>query len=254
MMDQSNQTVLITGATGRLGFAFSSSIVANGGRVLLNDVNQSAGYQLVKELGTEHAHFVEADITTIEGIQQAVQACMDRFGRIDAVVHAAYPRSEGWGTHFEQLQPEYLYEDLNNQLGGAILLSQNVIKHFVQQGHGHLIHISSVQGIRAPKFEHYEGTPMISPIEYLAVKSGILASTRWLAKYYRQQNIRVNCISQGGIMDEQPESFLKRYNKSCNSKGMLDPEDICSALIFLLSEQSKFVTGQNLIIDDGWSL
>lgn len=253
-MDQSNQTVLITGATGRLGAAFSSSIVAEGGRVLLNDVNQSAGSQLVKELGTECSHFLEADITTMEGIQHAVEVCMNRFGRLDAVVHAAYPRSKGWGTHFEKLQPEYLYEDLNKQLGGAILLSQNVLKHFIQQGYGHLIHISSIQGIMAPKFEHYEGTPMISPIEYSAVKSGIIAITRWLAKHYRQQNIRVNCISLGGIMDQQPESFLKRYQTSCNSKGMLDPDDICGALIFLLSEQSQFVTGQNLIIDDGWSL
>ena len=254
MTDLLNQTILVTGAAGRLGTAFSQRIVASGGQVLLTDINQSSGIRLAKELIGERAHFFEADITTLEGIQQSVQACLSRFGRLDAVVHAAYPRSDGWGTHFEQLQPEYLYEDLNKQLGGAILLSQNALKHFVQQGYGHLIHISSIQGIGAPKFEHYEGTTMTSPIEYSAIKSGMIAITRWLAKHYRQQNIRVNCISLGGIIDQQPESFLKRYQTSCNSKGMLDPEDICGALIFLLSEQSQFVTGQNLVIDDGWSL
>jgi len=254
MTDLSNQTVLITGAAGRLGSAFSRSVVATGGRVLLTDVNQSAGSQLAQELGTEHAHFLAVDITTLEGIQQAVQACLNLFGRLDAVVHAAYPRSVGWGTHFEQLQPEYLYEDLNKQLGGAILLSQQVLQQFTEQGYGHLIHISSILGIASPKFEHYTGTSLVPPIEYSAIKSGIISITRWLAKNYRQQNIRVNCISLGGILEQQPETFLQRYQASCNSKGMLNAEDICGALLFLLSEQSQFVTGQNLIIDDGWSL
>ena len=95
---------------------------------------------------------------------------------------------------------------------------------------------------------------MNSPIEYSAIKSGIVAVTRWLAKRYRQQKIRVNCISLGGILDQQPESFLERYQASCNSKGMLDAQDVVGALMFLLSDKSTFITGQNIIIDDGWSL
>lgn len=253
-MDLSNQTVLITGSAGRLGSAFSRSIIASGGRVFLTDVNKSAGSQLALELDEEKAHFLHTDITLVEGVQKALQSCLTRFGRLDAVVHAAYPISDGWGTHFEDLQPDYLFEDLNKQLGGAILLSQQVLNQFVKQGFGHLIHISSIYGILPPKFEHYFGTSMTSPIEYSAIKSGVIAITRWLAKYYRKKNIRVNCISLGGILDEQPESFLKQYQTACNSKGMLDADDICSALLFLLCSQSKFMTGQNLIIDDGWGL
>ena len=77
--------------------------------------------------------------------------------------------------------------------------------------------------------------------------------TKWLAKRYRQQNIRVNCISLGGILDQQPKSFLARYQSSCNSKGMLNAEDVAGALLYLLSNQSQFVTGQNLVVDDGWT-
>ena len=95
---------------------------------------------------------------------------------------------------------------------------------------------------------------MHSPIEYSAIKSGIIAITRWLAKRYRQQNIRVNCISLGGILDQQPNSFLKHYKASCNSRGMLNADDVAGTLVYLLSSQSQFVTGQNLIVDDGWSL
>ena len=164
-------TVLITGALGRLGTAFASSIVAAGCRVFLIDLAEEKGRQLVDELGAQQADFLVADITTISGIQNAIQSCVARFGRVDAVVHAAYPRSAGWGAALENLQAEHLFEDLSKQLGGAILLSQQVITQFQRQGGGHLIHISSIQGIAAPKFEHYEGTDMNSPIEYSAIKS-----------------------------------------------------------------------------------
>jgi len=95
---------------------------------------------------------------------------------------------------------------------------------------------------------------MTSPIEYTAIKTGIISITRYLAKYYKGCGIRVNCVSPGGIVAGQPDSFLARYRESCNSKGMLDPEDVVGAILFLLSDHSLYVTGQNLVVDDGWSL
>ena len=249
-----SKSVLITGANGMLGTAFARSIVAIGGRVLLVDLDKEKGQQFATELGEEQAQFLATDITSVKAIQQSIKTCITHFGKVDAVIHAAYPRSAGWGATLENLQSENLFEDLNNQLGGAILISQQAIKQFQKQGHGHLIHISSIQGVAAPKFEHYEGTNMNSPIEYSAIKSGIIAITRWLAKRYRQKNIRVNCISLGGLLDQQPESFLKRYETACNSKGMLNAGDVSGVLKFLLSNQSQYMTGQNIILDDGWSL
>ena len=133
-------------------------------------------------------------------------------------------------------------------------MSQRMMKHFVEQRHGNFIHLSSIMGVVAPKFENYEGTSMTSPIEYTAVKSGIISLTRWLAKYYKNKKIRINCVSPGGILDHQPESFLDKYRKSCTSKGMLDPTDVAGVVLFLLSEQAKYINGQNIVIDDGWSL
>jgi len=95
---------------------------------------------------------------------------------------------------------------------------------------------------------------MSSPIEYSAIKSGIIAVSRYLAKYYKNKNIKINCISPGGIKDKQPELFVQRYKKSCNSKGLLEGKDIAKLIMFLLSEKSKYITGQNLVIDDGWTL
>ena len=249
-----NQVVARSGGAGRIGSAFSMEVVENGGKVIIGDINGELGNRLVSDLGDKNVLFFEGNLIEPKVLDLMMQKGIEKFGKIDAAIHCAYPVSEQWGTRFEDLEPEGLGKDLYNQLGGAILFSQQVINHFREQGHGNLVHISSIQGVYAPKFEHYDGTNMVSPIEYSAIKSGIISITRYLAKYCKNQNIRVNCISPGGILDKQPKSFLKKYKSSCQSKGMLDAGDIKGALIFLLSNQSKYVTGQNIIVDDGWSL
>ena len=95
---------------------------------------------------------------------------------------------------------------------------------------------------------------MTSPIEYSAIKSGIISITKYLSKYYKKRNLRVNCISPGGIRNNQPNIFIENYNSSCNSKGLLDSEDLTGLILFLISDKSKYINGQNIIIDDGWSL
>ena len=169
-------------------------------------------------------------------------------------VELEYPKSKKWGSKIENLEAKYLKEDLFNQLGLSIILSKIAIKFFRKQSYGNLILLSSIQGITNPKFDHYIGTNMNSPIEYSAIKAGIISITRYLAKYCKKENIRVNCISPGGIINQQPTKFLKKYNENCSSKGMLDATDLTGTFLFLLSNHSKFVTGQNMIIDDGWSL
>ena len=75
-----------------------------------------------------------------------------------------------------------------------------------------------------------------------------------MAKYFRGKNIRVNSISPGGILDQQPEAFLDAYQDFCCSKGMLDVSDLQGALLFLLSPMSQYINGQNIIVDDGFTL
>ena len=117
-----------------------------------------------------------------------------------------------------------------------------------------LINISSIYGVIAPKFEIYENTLMTTPVEYAAIKSGLIHLTKYMAKYFKGMNIKVNTLSPGGILDSQPEDFLVKYKKECSNKGMLNKSDLKGTLIYLLSDMSKYVNGQNIIVDDGFSI
>ncbi len=249
-----NLVLAITGASGRLGTAFAREAVSRGCKVILGDIDEVRGKSLVEEFGSENSKFQFVDVTSIESIQNFIRAGVESFGSVGAAVHAAYPRSAQWGTPFGQLKEEGLKEDLYSQLGGSILFSQELIAYFKKQGFGNLVLVSSVQGLGAPKFHHYEGTQMTSPIEYTAIKSGVISITKYLAKNSPNQKIRVNCISPGGIEDGQPNTFVEKYREDCLNKGLLDSADIAGALMFLLSDDSKFINGQNIVVDDGWSL
>ena len=247
-------TVLVTGGCGLLGEAFVRALAERGDYVIAVDVDDEAGVELAGDFEDGRVRYRHCDVTRPEAFDEVLETVRARHGAVDAVVHAAYPRTSTWGTPFEDLDAEEVAENLRLQLGGAIMVSQRAVPHFREQGGGHLVHVGSIQGLAAPKFRHYEGTDMTSPIEYTAIKTGLIGVVRYLAKYLSGTGIRVNCISPGGLEDGQPEAFLERYQEDCTSKGMLDPEDVTGALLFLLSDQSEYINGQNLVVDDGWSL
>ena len=249
-----NKVFLISGGTGRLGSVFCEAIVKHNGKVLIVDASCPKKESIKKVIEKGNVYFVKRDVTDIDQIDEAIRITIEKFGRIDGAVHCAYPVSGQWGTRFEDLKSEFLYQDLANQLGGAILFSQRLIRQFRAQEYGCLIHIASIHGISTPKFWHYENTGMTSPIEYSAIKAGIISVTKYLAQYCANQNIRINSISPGGIADKQPKAFLERYRSSCHSKGMLDAGDVVGTLVFLLSDNSKYISGQNIVVDDGWSV
>jgi NAD(P)-dependent dehydrogenase (short-subunit alcohol dehydrogenase family) len=178
----------------------------------------------------------------------------DRYGRIDSLVNNAYPRNTNYGRHFFEVDYTDFCVNLNHNLGGYFLTSQQLSLFFQKQGHGNIVNIASIYGVVAPKFEVYENTLMTMPVEYAAIKSSIIHLTKYMAKYFKGMNIRVNTLSPGGIFDNQPGSFIDAYRKQCINKGMLGKSDICGTLVYLLSDMSACVNGQNIIVDDGFSL
>ena len=253
-MDEIKKTVIITGGAGRIGSALAADLVKQSHKVLLGDINNSKLLKIKKKLNSKNIETFQGDLTSKNNIDRFIKFGVKKFKNIHAAVHCSYPTSKKWGVKFEDLEETYLKNDLQKQLGGSIIFSQRIMKYFLKQKKGSLILISSIQGIQAPKFDHYKNLNMTSPIEYSAIKSGTISITKYLSKYYKNRNIRVNCVSPGEIKDKQPDLFVKRYRKSCNLKGLLDGKDISKLILFLISEKSQYINGQNLIIDDGWTL
>lgn len=252
------KVVVITGGAGLIGKEFVKPVVQNGGIAIIADINEELGLKvkedLSKELETKNIDFVKLDITSKESLSECIEYLNNKYGKIDALVNNAYPRNKNYGKHFFDVEYDDFVENLGLNLGGYFTTSQQFAKYFQKQGYGNIINISSIYGVVAPRFEIYEGTTMTTPVEYAAIKSGLIHLTKYMAKYFKDMNIKVNALSPGGIFDSQPEAFLEKYKEKCLNKGMLDKSDLKGTLVYLLSDMSKFVNGQNIVVDDGFSL
>jgi NAD(P)-dependent dehydrogenase (short-subunit alcohol dehydrogenase family) len=235
-----DKVIIVTGGLGLLGQAFVKAIEKNSGIAVVADIHSDSPYQL--------------DITSKDSINDLIESVSKKYGRIDAIVNNAYPRNKNYGKHFFDVEYEDFCENMGLNLGGYFLTSQKLSEYFIKQGHGNIVNISSIYGVIPPKFEVYDNTKMTMPVEYSAIKSGLIHLTKYMAKYLKGKNIRVNTLSPGGILDQQPQEFLNSYKSHSLNKGMLDKEDLTGSLIFLLSDQSKYINGQNIIVDDGFTL
>ena len=190
------------------------------------------------------------DITSKESLQKCINYLDNKYKKIDALVNNAYPRNKNYARHFFDVEYSDFVENIGLNLGGYFITSQQFAKYSQKQGYGNIINISSIYGVIAPRFEIYDGTPMTTPVEYAAIKSGLIHLTKYMTKYFKGMNIKVNTLSPGGILDAQPESFLNNYKKYCSNKGMLNKEDMTGTLIYLLSDMSKYTNGRDIVDDE----
>jgi len=249
--------VVITGGAGLLGRVFSAAVANAGGVAIIADADLIAAERVAQEINSlcpGGADPVHLNITDPDSVNTLIELLHSRHGRIDAVVNNAYPRNKNWGRKLEDVSYGDFCENLGMHLGGYFLVAQRFALYFKSQGFGNIVNLASIYGTMVPRFELYAGTKMTVAVEYAAIKSAVIQLTRYFAQYFKHDGVRSNCISPGGIFDNQPESFLQHYNSHCGTKGMLDSADISGTLIFLLSDASRYVTGQNIIIDDGFAL
>jgi NAD(P)-dependent dehydrogenase (short-subunit alcohol dehydrogenase family) len=252
------KVIVITGGAGLIGKEFAKAIIDQGGIVVIADIDEERMQCVSKELSqafsSDRIDLFKLNITSKDSLQKCIDYVDRKYKKIDALINNAYPRNKNYGGHFFDVEYDDFVENLGMNLGGCIIPSQLFSLYFQKQGYGNIINISSIYGIIAPKFEIYDNTEMTMPVEYAAIKSGILHLTKYMAKYFKGMNIRVNAISPGGVLDSQPKEFLKRYNQKCLNKGMLNGKDLNGTLIFLLSDMSMYINGQNIIVDDGFCL
>lgn len=250
-----NKHILVAGAGGLLGCQLTAALLEQGANVIAADIDPEAMLRRLNASGvdceSQRLTCAALDITDEKAVKHWFASC----GPLDGAVNTTYPRNKTYGAHFFDVTMASFNENLSLHLGSAFLFSQQCAAYFSQhQRPFSLVNIASIYGVVAPKFDVYDNTPMTMPVEYAAIKSALLHLNKYTVAYVNDSRFRINCVSPGGIFDHQPEAFLKAYKEHTHGAGMLDVEEIVGSVLFLLSEQSRYVTAQNIIVDDGFSL
>lgn len=239
-----NKIIIITGGNGLLGREIISKLKTEGAFCINVDINHETSEDLSQ---------LKCDITDTTSVDDCIKLIIEKYAKIDGLVNNAYPRTSDWGKKFENINFQSWQKNVDFQLNSYFYFTQQVSKWMIQQKSGSIINMASIYGIVGPDFTVYDGTEMTMPAAYSAIKGGLINLTRYLASYLGPQNIRVNTISPGGIFDNQNPIFVNNYNKKVPLRRMGLPEDISPTVVFLLSEDSKYITGQNIAIDGGWT-
>lgn len=244
MNSENKKVVIVTGGNGLLGKEIISHLNSKGNIAINADIN-------VKD--DLDRNEINCNITDVNSVTNMISKVVLKYGKIDGFVNNAYPRTKDWGNHFEDIEIASWNLNIDMQLNSIFITSKFILEVMKKQGYGSIVNIASIYGVVGPDFNIYEDTQMTMPAAYSAIKGGIINFTRYLASYYGPFNIRVNCVSPGGIFNNQNSFFVNNYIKKVPLRRMATPQDISPGVTFLISDESKYITGQNIIIDGGWT-
>lgn len=246
-MDLLNRVVIVSGGSGLIGRAIVSDIKSRGGIAINADI--------AVETDLEKDMTVKCDVTLDDSIQNTINLVYSYFGRIDGLVNSAYPRTPDRRSRFEEMSPDSWRKNVDWQMNSYFVFCQKTLVKMKEQGYGSIVNIGSIYGVVGNDFTLYEAYGGTSSPSYSAVKGGIINLTRFMASYFGPLGIRINCVSPGGIKDEQNQhsSFIERYEAKVPMRRLGTPEDIAPVVSFMLSDNAKYITGQNLLVDGGWT-
>jgi NAD(P)-dependent dehydrogenase (short-subunit alcohol dehydrogenase family) len=239
-----NKIIIVTGGSGLIGKEIISNIISKGGFAINADISAKTDLRN----GT-----LSMDVTNDRSVKEGVEMVFKEFGKINGFVNNAYPRTKDWGTKFEDIDPDSWRRNVDMQMNSYFVCCQEVLKIMADKKTGSVVNIASIYGVVGNDFSLYEEYGGTSPAAYSAIKGGIVNFTRYLVSYFGKSGIRVNCVSPGGIFDNQHPSFVRRYIAKTPLGRMGQPSDIAPAVSFLLSDEARYITGQNLIVDGGFT-
>ena len=222
------KVVLITGASGIQGPEHAKLLKQAGAKVVATDIKNAE---------------IKLDVTSEESIKEAERKILNQYGRIDVLVNNAGATGKSSGD-WDQI--------IKVNLTGTYNCCQ-IIGAGMKQGS--IINVSSIYGLVGPDFSIYENTSyqgkeMGVPAAYAASKGGIIALTKYFASFYAPE-IRVNCVTPGGIFDNQSENFVNKYSQKTMLGRMAKKNEVSGAILYLASDLSSYVTGANLVVDGG---
>ncbi|MBJ13437.1 MAG: short-chain dehydrogenase [Candidatus Marinimicrobia bacterium] len=259
-----DKIIAIIGATGTLGSQYVKYLSKNGAKVVIGDIDFDNCKELhsdVKENGgTSLPLFV--DNTDEKSIIKFFKDIYGKFGKIDVLINNAQIKPKGFYSPFENYSKKTLLEVIDGNLIGVTIACREACIFFRKQGSGVIVNISSVYGITAADQRLYEDVENIystsnekfsSPVSYAISKAGIVQLTRYLSSYYREKNIRVNCLTPGGVFDDHDVKFKNEYSYRTTIGRMAHKNEYNGAILFLCSDASSYMSGANLVIDGGWT-
>jgi NAD(P)-dependent dehydrogenase (short-subunit alcohol dehydrogenase family) len=258
-----DRVAVVTGGAGILGTEFCASLAAYGASVAVVDIDGEAAQELVQRLDKEHEGKVigvECDVSNPDSVDEMVERVVNTFGRIDILHNNAATKSECLDAFFASYE-EYSLDEwrkiMSVNLDGMFLVSQAVGGQMIEQGTGgSIIQTASIYGIVGPderiyEGSHYLGRQIKNPAVYSVAKGAVVALSRHLATTWAKHDIRVNTLIPGGVESGQNETFQKKYGNRVPLGRMAERRELVGAVLFLASEASSYVTGQNIVVDGG---
>jgi len=266
--DLTGRVAVVTGGVGLLGAEFCKTLAEAGAAVAVVDLNGAAAEKVAAGLVADGYRAIAAptDITKPESVNAMVETVVKEFGRLDILVNSAAldpkfdPDAAAKGIApgaFEDYPLEQWNAALNVNLTGMFLVTQACVKQMNAQGQkGSIINICSTYGLNGPDQRIYikDGVRVaFKPVYYTVTKGGVLGFTKYLAAYYASTEIRVNALTPGGVFNNHEEYFVKNYSAKTILGRMARKDEMNGALLFLASDASSYMTGNNVVVDGGWT-
>jgi len=263
LFDLSGRTAVVTGGAGILGRHFCAGLAESGAAVAVVDLQEAAANELARDLGKRYgvrAIGIGCDVSAPDSVKAMVGRVVHELGEIHILHNNAAGKSDdldAFLASFEDYSHEQWRKIMAVNLDGMFLVAQAVGKQMVAQGKGgSIIQTASVYGVMAPDHRIYEGSfyqgrKINTPAVYTASKAAVIGLTKHLATYWADKGIRVNTLTPGGIEDGQNDEFQRRYAARVPLNRMGARHEIVGALLYLASDASSYVTGQNIIVDGG---
>lgn len=247
----SGKVAIVTGGAGLYGKFIVEGLAEAGATVYVASRNVENCEKLAERLrDAEYSVFsTKLDQADEKSISKMKEKILKEQGRVDILVNNAVLRP--MKSYYDEIEKFRLSMEVNAT--GIFNLTRTIGEVMKKQRSGSIINVSSIQGIVGPDFTLYEGTDMDTSPDYFFHKAGLINLTRYFAAKLAPFNVRVNCVSPGGLFNNQNPDFVERYNKKTFLGRMAKGEDIKGAIVFLASDASSYITGANIIIDGGYT-
>ena len=266
--DLRGRVAVVTGGAGLLGAEFCRTLAEAGAGVAVLDLNADAANKVAQGLVKSgfKAEGFATDVTLPDSVNAMTASVLSTFGRLDILVNSAAldpkfdPDAASKGIApgaFEDYPLEQWNAAMSVNLTGMFLVTQACVRPMLAQGKkGSIINICSTYGLNGPDQRIYirDGRRVaFKPVYYTTTKAGVMGFTRYLAAYYAETEIRVNALTPGGVFNNHEDYFVKNYSAKTILGRMARKDEMNGALLFLASDASSYMTGNNVVVDGGWT-